>query len=1259
MHSNISNKGLNFITFNIKGLNHPARRRKCLSFLKSKKCDIAMLQETHLKDPDYKRLCGGWVGPVYASCGTSNSRGVMILVNRHLQFHCIREMSDTSGRFIAIVAEVQGHTIIIASVYAPNVYNPNFFPEIENRLHELGDFPIILGCDANDVMDPILDRKPPPKRLLKTTNGLRDMCEGLGLVDIWRVHNPTINDFTFYSHPHNVFSRIDYFFLSHALVPSTTSCNIGSILLSDHAHVTLTIIPFIKSNRTPRWRLNSSLLQNASFKEYLRNEIKFFIETNSVSSPSAGILWETFKAFIRGHIIQHASFKKRITMAKQADLEKQIAAMEVEFKQDMSSNNLRKLAKLKYDYNSIMTQKAEFALFRARQKYFEEGEKAGRMLSRFIKIRESACIIPAITDGNGQLHYNTKAINDVFRSFYKNLYSSECKVGEGEVVSFLSGLNLPTISGEQCELLESPITAEEITQVITNLPNGKAPGLDGFTSEFYKAYVNELTPLLLDMYEESLGKGVLPPTLNESLITLILKKGKEATDCKSYRPISLLGQDQKILSKVLANRLEGVVCSVIHPDQVGFIRKRSFVDNTRRLIDIMWAAQSENSPMAAISLDAEKAFDRVEWLYLFKTLEAFGFGKKFISWIRLLYADPQAAVLSNGVISDRFSLHRGTAQGSPLSPLLFAIALEPLAEAIRQDPSFPGIELGQRSHKLMLYADDILLFVSQPDRSLPALLKLVDLFSKISGYKVNWGKSESLPLTSYCPKSLFRSGNFQWPNTGITYLGITFPPNLRNLVQVNFEPCLNRFKADIDRWAPLYLSLWGKVNIIKMNCVPKFHYLLQALPLNVPGGYFKQFDRLCRKFLWGEQRPKISLRTLQRPVDAGGLGLPNLLLYYYAFGLRHLAHWTLPPERAPPWLFIESSLFEKLPLIHIITSKLSQVTKTHPIIGHMCWIWKRTSSIFKLDPYLNASACLWLNHKLLIDKKPFYWSLWVDKGIMFIRDLYEGYTLKSFAILVEQYDLPQNQFYKYLQIRHMLNETILFPQQTLAGSNTLTKMLGAFGQGHEASRYYSSVLHNVGGQNNGLKQLWEADLGYHFTEEEWSAILKNVKKMSRELRTRLVQFKIVNRVYWTPTRLYKAKLKDDPSCWRCGETYGTLIHLVWSCPKAQDFWAGIHENIKLVVGQDIPFLPSLYVLGDPSSLTNIPKALASWVHTAIMLGRKIIVKEWKSDSLPLSSFWFTQLSTVAAYEELSYKLLNRLDLYHSKWGNYIDLVTKS
>ena len=171
-----------------------------------------------------------------------------------------------------------------------------------------------------------------------------------------------------------------------------------------------------------------------------------------------------------------------------------------------------------------------------------------------------------------------------------------------------------------------------------------------------------------------------------------------------------------------------------------------------------------------LSLDTEKAFDQVEWDYLFKTL-AFNFGFKFISWIRLLYTLPVAAVCTNSNLSTYFELKRGTRQGCPLSPLLFAVALEPLALALKQCPTIKGIHRAGSEHKASLYADDMLLFISDPLSSLPELSTLLTKFGRISGYKVNLQKRKLMPISSV-DRSYFGSIPFKFSPKKIKYLGI-------------------------------------------------------------------------------------------------------------------------------------------------------------------------------------------------------------------------------------------------------------------------------------------------------------------------------------------------------------------------------------------------------------------------------------------------------------------------------------------------------
>lgn len=213
--------------------------------------------------------------------------------------------------------------------------------------------------------------------------------------------------------------------------------------------------------------------------------------------------------------------------------------------------------------------------------------------------------------------------------------------------------------------------------------------------------------MLLESYE----KEDLPPSLRGALITLMLKPGKDPTDCASYRPISLLNTDGNIVCKTLSRRLNKLLPAMIKDDQNGFIQGRQAFHKVRRVLNILY--EKRGSPnMALLSLDAEKAFDRIEWKYLFEVLERFGIGEGFLKWIRTIYKNPTAEVVTNNITSTSFSLYRSTRQGCPLSPLLFVLAMEPFAIAITDSPSISGISVGDLDHRISLYADDVVLFLS-------------------------------------------------------------------------------------------------------------------------------------------------------------------------------------------------------------------------------------------------------------------------------------------------------------------------------------------------------------------------------------------------------------------------------------------------------------------------------------------------------------------------------------------------------------------
>ena len=139
-----------------------------------------------------------------------------------------------------------------------------------------------------------------------------------------------------------------------------------------------------------------------------------------------------------------------------------------------------------------------------------------------------------------------------------------------EMDKFLENYSFPRLNQEEIENLNRSITSMEIETLIRNLPANKGPGPDGFTAEFYQKFREELTPILLKLFQK-IAEDKLPNLFYEATITLIPKPDTDATKKENYRPISLMNIDAKILNKILAIRIQQHVKKIIHHDQVGFI----------------------------------------------------------------------------------------------------------------------------------------------------------------------------------------------------------------------------------------------------------------------------------------------------------------------------------------------------------------------------------------------------------------------------------------------------------------------------------------------------------------------------------------------------------------------------------------------------------------------------------------------------------------------------------------------------------------
>ena len=270
---------------------------------------------------------------------------------------------------------------------------------------------------------------------------------------------------------------------------------------------------------------------------------------------------------------------------------------------------------------------------------------------------------------------------------------------------FLEKFNLPSLSQEETEIMNNPITSTEIEAVIKNLPKNKSP--DSFTGEFYQTFRQELMPILLKLFSKNhrgrnTSKLILQGHHHPDTKTRQRQHKKE-----NYRPIPLMNIDAKIINKILTNRIQQHIKKLIHYDQVGFIPGMLGFFNRYKSINVKhYINKLKGKNHMIISIHAEKAFDKIQHLFMIKTRQKMGIEGIYLNRVKAIYDQPTANIL-NGEKLKAFPLRLRTRQEHPLSPLLFNIVLEVLAT---EEKEIKGMQI-EREVKLSLFADAMILYI--------------------------------------------------------------------------------------------------------------------------------------------------------------------------------------------------------------------------------------------------------------------------------------------------------------------------------------------------------------------------------------------------------------------------------------------------------------------------------------------------------------------------------------------------------------------
>ena len=294
----------------------------------------------------------------------------------------------------------------------------------------------------------------------------------------------------------------------------------------------------------------------------------------------------------------------------------------------------------------------------------EEGESSTSYFLQLEKKRAVDRWIPALRESGGSIVSSPEGLCRTLNIFYSDLFSS---VPTDSVVqaSLLSNFPCP-LPCDQARVCEGLLTPDECLRALKNMAKNKAPGLDGFPAEFYLRFWHVLGGDLVAVLNSCFHSGSLARSQRRGIITLSFKKG-DRLDPRNWRPITLLNVDYKSASRVIAGCLLKVIHLVVSGDQTCGVPGRFIGENVSLLRDVVHYASSSGTPVAILSLDQEKAFDRVDWGFMKSTLVAMGFGPSFILWVNLFYFHVQSLDNVNGYLSPFFPLSRGVRQGCPPS----------------------------------------------------------------------------------------------------------------------------------------------------------------------------------------------------------------------------------------------------------------------------------------------------------------------------------------------------------------------------------------------------------------------------------------------------------------------------------------------------------------------------------------------------------------------------------------------------------------
>ncbi|GJU09544.1 RNA-directed DNA polymerase, eukaryota [Tanacetum coccineum] len=401
-----------------------------------------------------------------------------------------------------------------------------------------------------------------------------------------------------------------------------------------------------------------------------------------------------------------------------------------------------------------------------------------------------------------------------------------------------------SLSIDQKEDMERRISKEEVKRAVWDCGVDKSPGPDGFSFSFYRHFWPVIEKDVFEAVDYFFMYGEIPNGCNSNFIALI-PKILDANMVKDFRPISLIGSLYKIIAKILANRLVGVLGDLVNEVQSAFVADRQILDGPFILDEVLQWCRRKKKHALIFKVDFEKAFDSVRWDFVDDVLNKFGFGERWRTWIQSCLRSSRGSILVNGSPTEEFQFFRGLKQGDPLSPFLFILIMESLHISFQRVVDaglFTGIKINSMvnlSH--LFYADDAIFLGQWSELNIDSLVRVLDCFFRASGLRINMCKSKIMGVNveDGMVKNAASKLGCLVLKTPFTYLGTKVGGNMSR--KQAWKEVVDKVLSRLSRWKMKLLSIGGRLTLLKsvLGSMPIFHMSI----FKVPSSILKSLER--------------------------------------------------------------------------------------------------------------------------------------------------------------------------------------------------------------------------------------------------------------------------------------------------------------------------------------------------------------------------------------------------------------------------------